>query len=95
METDNKDSLIESQSLGMEILLQSIPYPNQIEKIDLSNKDCIYFSWRSSRYRLGLRFCDVMMSNGCVLEGNDASILMERLCKNTLTNILINKKVNN
>ena len=95
MEAETKEGLIESQSLGMEILLQSMPYPNQIVKIDLTNKDCIYFSWRSSRYKLDLRFCNVMMSNGCVLEGNDASLLISRLCKNTLTNILINKKVNN
>ena len=80
--------LIPSKEKGIELLMVSIPYPHQIENIDLSYDDVIYYDWRGHRYRLGLEFCSVELSKGSVLIGDDLSILMERCLKNNLGKII-------
>jgi len=70
---------IESKGHAMESLINCMPYPKQITDIDLENKGCIYFTWRSCRYKLELDGGDVWVVKGDFLEGKDNSILIERL----------------
>jgi hypothetical protein len=56
-----------------------MPYPNQITEIDLDKKGCIYFTWRSFRYKLELDGGGIWVVKGDFLEGKDNSILIERL----------------
>jgi len=83
---------IETKGQAMEILNNSIPYSFQIKNIDLEHDSCIYFTWRSYRYKLELDPCNVMMVNGGLLEGNDSSILMEHLIKNGLKELMFAKQ---
>lgn len=85
---------IDTKGKGMELLLKSLPYPEQIKDIDLDKENAIYFSWRSQRYRLDLEICRVDRSNDSVLEGDDASLLMTQLLKNQIANIYLNEPSN-
>ncbi len=72
---------IETQGQAIEIMNNAIPLPKQIKDIDLSHPDCIYFTWRSNRYKLELYACSVWVVDGAMLRGDDASILMSDLLK--------------
>jgi len=70
---------IESKGHAMESLINCMPYPKQITDIDLEKKGCIYFTWRSCRYKLELDGGGVWVIKGDFLEGKDNSILIEQL----------------
>jgi hypothetical protein len=70
---------IENKGHAMESLINCMPYPKQITDIDLEKKNCIYFTWRSCRYKLELDSGLVWVVDGDFLAGKDNSILIERL----------------
>lgn len=70
---------IANKGKAIELLNNSLPYPEQMKNIDLDKEDSVYFDWRSSRYKLELQFAVIYMVDGMCLEGNDASLLMSRL----------------
>jgi hypothetical protein len=70
---------IENIGHAIESLINCMPFPKQITEIDLDKKGCIYFTWRSSRYKLELDGGSVWVVKGDFLEGKDNSILIERL----------------
>jgi hypothetical protein len=80
--------IIKTKGKAIELLNNSLPYPEQIKNIDLDIQDAIYFDWRSARYKLCLQFCCIDMSEGCFLNGNDASILMTQLLKSNIGSII-------
>lgn len=80
--------LIETKGKGIELLNRALPYPQQMKDIDLDKENAIYFTWRSSRYKLDLGYCRIDMVNGCMLEGNDAAMLMTQCLKAQLGTIM-------
>jgi len=80
--------LITTKGKGIELLNRALPYPEQMKNIDLDKENAIYFDWRSQRYKLDLQFCRVERSNGYILEGDDASILMTQCLKAQLGTIM-------
>jgi len=80
---------INNHGQAIEIMNNAIPYAKQIKDIDLQHKDCIYFNWRSSRYKLDLDYSSVMAVDGCLLMGNDASILMSELIRREAVRLYI------
>jgi len=76
--------LIESQGKGVELIMKSIPYSNQITNIDLSHEKAIYFTWRSGNYKFDLHSCRVETVDGVLLVGDDKAILMTQLLTNNL-----------
>lgn len=80
--------LIPSKGKAIELLNKALPYPTQMTNIDLDTENAIYFDWRSQRYKLDLQFCRVERSNGCILEGDDSSILMTHCLKLQLGTIM-------
>lgn len=80
--------LIPTKGKGIELLNRALPYPEQMKNIDLDKENAIYFDWRSQRYKLDLQFCRVERSNGCILEGDDSSILMTQCLKAQLGTIM-------
>lgn len=70
---------IESKGHAIESLINCMPYPKQITDIDLEKDGCIYFTWRSCRYKLELDGGGVWVVKGDLLEGKDNSILIEQL----------------
>lgn len=80
--------LIKTQGIAIELLNNSIPYPQQMKEIDFSVPNSIYFTWRSQRYKLDFHYCRVDKVNGSMLEGDDCSILMTQLLKSRLGLIL-------
>jgi len=66
------------QSKIIEVLINALPYPNQIKDIDLiSEKDSVRFTWRSARYRVNTDLFVEEVKGGC-LAGSDAAILIRR-----------------
>jgi hypothetical protein len=82
-------NLTTSKGAAMEVLNRALPYPEQMKEIDLEKDGAIYFTWRGDRYKFEFGTCMVMKSCGCTLEGTSASLLMERLIKRELANIII------
>lgn len=67
-----------SQAQIIELLINAIPYANQIKDIDLSSeKDAVRFTWRSYRYRVSNTFCTEQVHNECLI-GSDTAILIRR-----------------
>lgn len=81
-----------SQGQVLEVLLNAVPYPNQIKNIDLSYDKAVYFTWRSSRFKVELSTGSVDVSEGQMLIGNDVAILLRELMQRTLINLVINNK---
>lgn len=73
---------------AIELLIKSLPYPEQITNIETEKQNSIYFTWRRSKYKLDLTYCRVEMVNGRLLEGNDTSLLMSHLLKSQLSSVL-------
>ncbi len=73
--------LIKTKGKGIELLHRALPYPEQIKNIDIDKENAIYFDWRTQRYKLDLQICIVLRTNGCILEGDDASILITQCLK--------------
>lgn len=70
-----------SQAQIIELLINAIPYANQIKDIDLSSeKDAVRFTWRGCRYRVSNTFCTEQVLNGCLVT-SDTAILF-RQCLN-------------
>ena len=64
----------------MEILINSIPYPDQMKGISLDEENAIRFTWRSTTYRFSSK--DLIEEvDGGFLVGSDKSILMSALIK--------------
>lgn len=72
---------IKSQAKGMELIYASLPYPKQINNIDLSKKDRVYFYWRKVKYRLQLNGGRVDKIDGELEIGDDCSILITELIR--------------
>jgi len=70
---------------AIELLNVSIPYPDQMKNFDFDKDGVIYFEWRRNRYRLELQFCRIEKSEGCILIGDDCSMLMTHLLKSKLS----------
>ncbi len=64
----------------VEILINSIPYPNQIKDISLEEENAVKFTWRQTIYRFSNDDNIEEVDNG-FLVGNDKSILMSALIK--------------
>jgi hypothetical protein len=71
--------LLKTAEDGVWLLRNALPFPTQITDIDTSKTGSVYFRWRSQRYKLGLAGCFVERSDGCILTGDDCSILMGTL----------------
>jgi len=73
-----------SQAQIIELLINALPYPNQIKDIDLvSEEDAVRFTWRSSRYRVSLDLFVEEVNAGC-LAGSDSAILIRRGLEQTV-----------
>lgn len=59
----------------LQVVISSIPYPQQMKDIDLSEPDAVLFTWRGSTYRVSKSLGAEVCENG-FLVGNDAAILM-------------------
>ena len=68
----------DSNVATLELVLKALPYPHQITDIDLSQSGVLRFTWRGARYRVDERL-DVDETDGVVLCGSDAAILMRRV----------------
>jgi hypothetical protein len=77
---------IETQDQAVELLKRSLPYPEQIQNIDRSVANCIYFKWRSASYQFNFKFPRVDKIEGIFARGDDASMLMNHCIKLTLKN---------
>lgn len=77
---------IKSIGTALDLLLKSLPYPEQVKDLEIKNDKAIYFTWRSCRYKFELSPVMVMVvvSNGCVLEGRDSSLLIEHFIKTNI-----------
>lgn len=73
------------QSQIIELLINAIPYPNQIKEIDITTEeDSVRFSWRNSRYRVSKTLSVDQIQNGCLI-GSDEAILMRRCLEQSAT----------
>lgn len=79
--------IVKDKGLGMKMLMDTLPYPDQIDDIDLSKENSIYFKWRSARYKFGLLHCSVEKVDGIFLHGDDCSTLMEAMLRKRLKEI--------
>lgn len=59
-------------------ILQVMPYPHQIEKIDLHEEEHVRFTWRGRTFRVSDTLKVYIAGEG-VLQGKDISILLEKL----------------
>lgn len=62
----------------LEIIIKAIPYPNQINRIDLSQPNVVRFTWRGIHFRVS-NTLNVDESDGLVLTGTNHSILLRVL----------------
>lgn len=81
--------LIQSKEKLIELINNSIPYPNQVKNWDFSSEDkAVRFEWRSNKFRVDLDYCSVEEVGDGVLMGSDISILLTQLLKNNIGSIL-------
>jgi hypothetical protein len=73
--------MLKDHSHAIEILSNCLPYFNQAKDFDFINPDCLYFSWRSKRFKLNFAGASVEEVKGTLLEGTEISILMTRVIK--------------
>ena len=66
---------IESIELAVELLQNSIPYPDQIKNYKFTDK-AVYFSWRSQLFKLELQSGRVDEVEDSLLCGSNAAILI-------------------
>jgi len=64
-------------------LLQTIPYPEQLNHFDFSESDAIRFSWRGDRFRLNISG-NAEKVNDIFLEGSNDAILLGTLVSRQL-----------
>lgn len=64
----------------LEKVIKTIPYPDQIENIDLNNQGSIRFDWRGIRFRVSDSFM-VEEVNGGMLSGSVSAILFQHLLR--------------
>ena len=69
-----------TQNKIIEAMVATIPYPDQIENIDLSSKGNVGFDWRSTRFRVNSTLM-VMEIEGNFETGSNISMLMSALLK--------------
>jgi len=68
---------------AIELLNNSIPYPEQMADFDLDKDDAIYFTWRNVRYKMDLNYLSFWeIENGCMV-GGAVPILMGELVRKT------------
>jgi len=65
-----------------ELVLNSIPYPNQINDIDFTDEGAIRFNWRQTRYRIDNNLNAEEVDEG-MLAGTDKAMLFSALLKKT------------
>lgn len=67
-----------TQAQIIELLINALPYPNQIKDIDIiSEEDAVRFTWRSSKYRVSNALCTEQAYNECLIT-SDTAILIRR-----------------
>lgn len=75
---------IKSHGEAIELLIKALPYPEHISNIQTEQADRIYFHWRNEKYKLTFKSIDVSRIDNTIEIGDDASILMRQLIKNSL-----------
>jgi hypothetical protein len=70
-------SAINEASALLNVILKGVPYPHQIQDVDLGGEDCVRFTWRGTRFRVSFNYYCEEVGDG-VLIGSDLSILLER-----------------
>ena len=67
----------------MELLIASLPYPDQIKNLDLtSSETAIRFDWRGIRFRISQSKSVEEVKDG-MLSGSNIAIILEHLVKKT------------
>lgn len=75
-----------TQGRGIEILMMSLPFANQIKNIEFDKEvDCIYFHWRGNNFRYSLLTNEVEIHEDSILRRNDFTMLMNALLKVSIT----------
>lgn len=64
---------------AIQLLYNALPYSNQIKDLDVDPPRAIYFTWRSARYKYEYDWLRVNKVEGCILSGDDCSILLSEL----------------
>lgn len=84
-----------SNDVIMEIMMKSIPYPDQIMEIDSAEANVVRFTWRSRRYRVSGSTAKLFVETvrDIFLEGSDISILMQALLNRQYVQYFINKEI--
>jgi len=71
-----------SNSEILEMVLNSLPYTNQISDIDFSGKNEIRFSWRGARFRVN-ETLHVEEVKGVIFAGSNSALLFQSLLEKT------------
>jgi len=66
----------------LELVITSLPYPEQIKDIDVSEPDAIRFTWRGDRFRVSNTTHVEQVDRGCLC-GSNIAILLRRLIDKT------------
>lgn len=73
--------MIESKERAIVVVVNALPYPEQIKNWDLSHDNVVRFTWRNARYRFDFRLMGVEeVRDGCLI-GNDTAFVMRTLFK--------------
>ena len=71
---------IKTKEEAVELIIKSLPYPNQIHHWSFREEEAIRFTWRSARYRLSLSgMIEEESKPSGFLKGSDKAILIEKL----------------
>lgn len=74
-------TIMHTQAQIIELLINALPYPNQIKDIDMSSEaEAVRFTWRGIRYRVDGKLNTDEVDKGCLV-GSDLAILL-RQCLN-------------
>jgi len=67
----------------LELVIASLPYPDQITNIDFTSSDiAIRFSWRGDKFRVSNNKMVEQVERGC-LAGSNLAIVLEHLINKT------------
>ncbi len=64
-------------------IIRVMPYPHQIERIDLSENDYVRFTWRNRTFRVSGTL-SVNLAESGILESKDISIILGQLLQYTM-----------
>lgn len=82
--------MFQTKEKAIEAIVKALPYPEQIKDWDLaSEKDSLYFSWRSNRLKFNLTHTRIDEVNGNLLVGSNLAMLMTELIKKAGASIIV------